>query len=108
MGEFRTNPNLNIRIFLAKQKNRAPFVSDTLYGDSLLKTQGNNFRTNIVIGKRDGIPQDQPIDYFYNVIFKQIHMYVECIHIHQICLWMLYQVFTIPIQWLVEVVMKFS
>ena len=61
MGEFRTNPNLNNRIFLAKQQNRAPFVTDTLYGDSLLKTQGNNFRKNIVIGKRNGIPQVQPI-----------------------------------------------
>ena len=39
MGEFHTNPNLNNRIFLAKQQNRAPFISDTMYGDDLLKTQ---------------------------------------------------------------------
>ena len=64
MGEFHANPNLNNRIFLAKQQNRAPFISDTLYGDDLLRTQGNNFLTPIVIGGRDGTPQDQPIDYF--------------------------------------------
>ena len=64
MGELYPNPNLNNRIFLAKQQNRAPFVSDTLYGDDLLNSQGSNFRTPIIIEKRDGIPQDQPIDYF--------------------------------------------
>ena len=31
MGEFLPNPNLNNRIFLAKQQNHAPFVSDTMY-----------------------------------------------------------------------------
>jgi hypothetical protein len=62
MVEFHANPNLNNRIFLSKQQNRAPFVADSLYGDDLLKTQGNNFRTPIIISKRDGTPQDQPID----------------------------------------------
>ena len=79
MGEFHANPNLSNRMFLAKQHNRSPFVSDTLYGDSLLKTQGNNFRTNIVIGKRDGIPQDQPIDYFLQRHF-QANPYVRGMH----------------------------
>jgi hypothetical protein len=79
MGEFHPNPNLNNRIFLAKQQNRAPFISDTMYGDDLLKTQGNNFRTNIVIGKRDGIPQDQPIDYFLQRHF-QGNPYVRGMH----------------------------
>ena len=64
MGELFPNPNLNNRIFLAKQQNRSPFVLDTLYGDDLLKTQGNNFQAPIIIGKRDGTPQDQPFDYF--------------------------------------------
>jgi hypothetical protein len=96
MGEYHPNPNLNNRIFLAKQQNRAPFISDTMYGDDLLKSQGNNFRTNIVIGKRDGIPQDQPIDYFLQRHFQA----------NQICLWMLYQVYIIQTQWLVEVGMK--
>ena len=79
MGEYHPNPNLNNRIFLAKQQNRAPFISDTMYGDDLLKTQGNNFRTNIVIGKRDGIPQDQPIDYFLQRHF-QANPYVRGMH----------------------------
>ena len=56
MGELFPNPNLNSRIFLAKQQNGAPFVSDTLYGDDLLNTQGSNFLTPIIIGKRDRIP----------------------------------------------------
>ena len=50
-----------------------------MYGDSLLKTQGNNFRTNIVIGKRDGTPQDQPIDYFLQRHF-QANPYVRGMH----------------------------
>ena len=79
MGEFRANLNLNNHIFLAKQQNQTPFVSDTLYGDDLLKSQGNNFRTNIVIGKRDGIPQDQPIDYFLQRHF-QANPYVRGMH----------------------------
>ena len=79
MGEFHANPNLNNRIFLAKQQNRAPFISDTLYGDDLLRTQGNNFRTPIVIGRRDGTPQDQPIDYFLQRHF-QGNPYVRGMH----------------------------
>ena len=79
MGEFHANPNLNNRIFLAKQQNRAPFISDTLYGDDLLRTQGNNFRTPIVIGRRDEIPQDQPIDYFLQRHF-QGNPYVRRMH----------------------------
>ena len=85
MGELYPDPNLRTRLFLAQQLNRSPFISDSLYGDDVLKTQGSNFRTPIIIGKRNGIPQDQPIDYFYNVIFNLIRMYVECIHIHPIC-----------------------
>ena len=79
MGELFPNPNLNNRIFLAKQQNRVPFVSDTLYGDDLLKTQGNNFQTPIIIGKRDGTPQDQPIDYFLQRNF-QGNPYVRGMH----------------------------
>ena len=79
MGDLYPNPNLNNRIFLAKQQNRAPFVSDALYGDDLLNTQGSNFRTPIIIGKRDGIPQDQPIDYFLQRNF-QGNPYVRGMH----------------------------
>ena len=64
MGELFPDPNLNNRIFLAKQLNRAPFVSDSLYGNDLLKTQNSNFRTPIVNGTRNGVPPDQPVDYF--------------------------------------------
>ena len=45
MGELYANPNLRTRLFLAQQQNRSPFVSDSLYVDDLLKTQGSNFRT---------------------------------------------------------------
>ena len=61
MGELHANPNLRTRLFLAQQQNRSPFVSDSLYGDDLLKTQGSNFRTPIIIGLRNRVPQDQPI-----------------------------------------------
>jgi len=37
MGEFLPNPNTDNRIFLAKQQNSLPFVTDTLYGNDLLK-----------------------------------------------------------------------
>ena len=64
MGEFRPNPNTDNRIFLVKQQNSLPFVTDTLCGNDLLKTQNYNFRTPIVNGTRNGVPQDQPVDYF--------------------------------------------
>ena len=64
MGEYHANPNLNYRMFLAKQNNGVPFVTDSLYGNDLLQTQKSNFKTAIEIGRRDGIPQDQPMDYF--------------------------------------------
>ena len=54
-------------------------MSDSLYGDDLLKTQGNNFRTPIIIGKRDGTPHDQPIDYFLQRNF-QGNPYVRGMH----------------------------
>ena len=79
MGELYANPNLRTRLFLAQQQNRSPFVSDSLYGDDLLKTLGNNFRTPIIIGKRNGIPQDQPIDYFLQRHF-QGNPYVRGMH----------------------------
>ena len=79
MGELYPDPNLRTRLFLAQQLNRSPFISDSVYGDDLLKTQGSNFRTPIIIGKRNGIPQDQPIDYFLQRHF-QANPYVRGMH----------------------------
>ena len=79
MGELYPDPNLRTRLFLAQQLNRSPFISDSVYGDDLLKTQGSNFRTPIIIGKRNGIPQDQPIDYFLQRHF-QSNPYVRGMH----------------------------
>ena len=79
MGEFRPNPNTDNRIFLAKQQNSLPFVTDTLYGNDLLKTQNSNFRTPIVNGTRNGVPPDQPVDYFLQRHF-QANPYVRGMH----------------------------
>ena len=79
MGEFRPNPNTDNRIFLAKQQNSLPFVTDTLYGNDLLKTQNSNFRTPIINGTRNGIPPDQPVDYFLQRHF-QANPYVRGMH----------------------------
>ena len=79
MGELYADPHLRTRLFLAQQLNRSPFISDSVYGDDLLKTQGSNFRTPIIIGKRDGTPQDQPIDYFLQRHF-QSNPYVRGMH----------------------------
>ena len=79
MGEYHANPNLNYRMFLAKQNNGVPFVTDSLYGNDLLQTQKSNFKTAIEIGRRDGIPQDQPMDYFLQRKF-QANPYVRGMH----------------------------
>jgi hypothetical protein len=79
MGEFHPNPNTDNRIFLAKQQNSLPFVTDTLHGNDLLKTQNSNFRTPIVNGTRNGVPPDQPVDYFLQRHF-QANPYVRGMH----------------------------
>ena len=79
MGEYHANPNLNYRMFLAKQTSGVPFVTDSLYGNDLLQTQNANFKTAIEIGRRDGIPQDQPMDYFLQRKF-QANPYIRGMH----------------------------
>ena len=79
MGEFRANPNMRNRIFLAGQTHSTPFLTDSLYGDALLNTTTFNARGPTIVGTRNGTPHNQPPEYF-----AQIHTYVECIHTHQI------------------------
>jgi hypothetical protein len=64
MGEFRANPNINNRLFLAKQKNTTPIIADGLYGDALLNTQNFNFRGPTIDGSRNGTPHGQSPEYF--------------------------------------------
>ena len=79
MGEFRANPNLRNRIFLASQTHSIPFVTDSLYGDALLKTQDYNFRGPTIDGTRNGTPHIQPPEYFGQQKF-QANPYVRGMH----------------------------
>ena len=86
MGEFRANPNINNRIFLANQKHTTPIIADGLYGDALLNTQ-----TLIFVVQQLMVPgmEHHTVNHL-NILhikkFKPILMYAECILIHPICL----------------------
>ena len=69
MGEFRSNPNIRNRMFLASQSHSTPFISDSVYGDALLNTQTFNFRGPTIDGVRNGTPHGQPPEYHYQPKF---------------------------------------
>ena len=79
MGEFRANPNIRNRIFLAGQTHSAPFLTDSLYGDALLNTTTFNARAPTIVGTRNGTPHGQPPEYFAQRNF-QANPYVRGMH----------------------------
>jgi hypothetical protein len=79
MGEFRTNPNIRNRIFLAGQTHSTSFLTDSLYGDALLNTQTFNFRGPTIDGTRNGTPHGQAPEYFGEQKF-QSNPYVRGMH----------------------------
>ena len=79
MGEFRANPNIRDRIFLASLSHSTPFISDSVYGDALLNTQTFNFRGPTITGVRNGTPHGQPPEYHYQQKF-QANPYVRGMH----------------------------
>ena len=79
MGEYKANPNIRNRIFLANQRHTTPVINDGLYGDALLNTQTFNFLGPTIDGTRNGTPHGQPPEYFGQRKF-QSNPYIRGMH----------------------------
>jgi hypothetical protein len=79
MGEYKANPNIRNRIFLANQRHTTPVINDGLYGVALLNTQTFNFLRPTIDGTRNGTPHGQAPEYFGQQKF-QANPYIRGMH----------------------------
>jgi len=84
MGEFQPNPNVAARIFYARQKTNTPQLHDNLIGNNLMQSRNFNFNNQRLMVKEMVFHMVKQLIILYNKNCKKIHIYVECIHIHQI------------------------